>query len=279
MTAFFVNSFAQDTDPAERHTFTYDGLEREFWLYVPDSPTKDMPLVFVLHGYGGKAEGYRREMTEVAKEEGFAVCYPQGRKNSVGKTGWNVGYPTQQDLKDDDVALVTYLAHNLQQEYGFSTKNTFLSGMSNGGEMCYILAWSADTTFSALASVAGLTMRWLYDGPKGTRPIPFMEIHGTGDKTSHWDGDPDGKCGWGAYVSVPSAVSAIVAQNKCAGYEKTELPLLNPDSRKITLHRYFAGENNYEVRLYEVENGPHSWAMKDMDTCREIWNFFKLYLR
>ena len=280
-TAFFgvVSAQTKTDDPAVKHTFTYNGMEREYWLYIPDSNPKDMPLVFVLHGYGGKAAGYRREMVEVAREEGFAVCYPQGRVNSVGKTGWNVGYPSQADLKDDDVALVIDLAHKLQDEYGFSRKNTFLSGMSNGGEMCYLVAWSQDTTFSAIASVAGLTMRWLFDGPKGTRPVPFMEIHGTSDKTSHWEGDPDGKYGWGAYVSVPSAVSAIVSQDKCAGYEKTELTPLSPESRKVTLHRYFAGENGSEVRLYEVTGGTHSWALKDMDTCREIWNFFKLYLR
>jgi len=275
---------AAQTRDAVPHAFTYDGREREYRLFIPEGAPEGIPLVMVLHGYGGQAEGYRPEMMDVAQEEGFAVCYPQGRENSVGKTGWNVGYPTQQDLPDDDVALVTWLAKELQREYGFSKENTFLTGMSNGGEMCYLLAYSADTTFSALASVAGLTMKWLYDGPRGSRPIPFLEIHGTADKTSHWEGDPEGQYGWGGYTSVPTAVAALVTQDGCAGYERTELPLKSPDARQVILHRYSGGRaapsgHPCEVRLYEVREGKHSWAMDDLDTCREIWDFFKQYLR
>lgn len=268
-----------------KESFRFDGRERSFQLYIPENSPMGIPLVMVLHGYGGKAEGYRPEMMELASEEGFAVCYPQGRENSVGKTGWNVGYPTQADLKDDDLALVTELARLLQNKYGFSEKNTFLAGMSNGGEMCYLTAWSGDTTFTALASVAGLTMKWIYDGELPGRPIPFMEIHGTADKTSRWEGDPQGQYGWGAYLSVPSAVSAMVTLDRCPAYQRTELPLKTPEARQVVLHRYYGGLPAWEggpateVRLYEVVEGKHSWAMNDLDTCREIWNFFKEYLR
>ena len=268
-----------------KESFRFDGRERSFQLYIPENAPMGIPLVMVLHGYGGKAEGYRPEMMEVGSEEGFAVCYPQGRENSVGKTGWNVGYPTQADLEDDDLALVTELARLLQKKYGFSEKNTFLAGMSNGGEMCYLAAWSSDTTFTALASVAGLTMKWIYDGELPKRPVPFMEIHGTADKTSRWEGDPQGQYGWGAYLSVPSAVSAMVTLDRCPAYLRIELPLKTPEARQVVLHRYYGGLPAWEggpateVRLYEVVEGKHSWAMNDLDTCREIWNFFKEYLR
>ena len=39
------------------------------------------------------------------------------------------------------------------------------------------------------------------------------------------------------------------------------------------------GGPSCEVRLYEVVDGKHSWAMNDLDTCREIWRFFREYLR
>ena len=180
---------------------------------------------------------------------------------------------------------MTYLAKLLQRKYGFSKENTFLAGMSNGGEMCYLLAWSGDKTFTALASVAGLTMKWIYDGRMPRRPVPFMEIHGTADKTSRWEGDPAGQYGWGAYLSVPSAVSAMVTLDRCPAYERTELPLKGPDSHQVILHRYsgglpaWKGGPSCEVRLYEVVDGKHSWAMNDLDTCREIWRFFREYLR
>ncbi|MBO4536225.1 MAG: esterase, partial [Bacteroidales bacterium] len=87
-------------------TIRYKGHDHTYYLYIPSSAGEKCPLVMVLHGYGGKAKGYRPEMMEVAAEEGFALCYPQGEANSVGKTGWNVGYPSQADLKSDDIAYI-----------------------------------------------------------------------------------------------------------------------------------------------------------------------------
>ena len=34
-------------------TFRHKGLEREYFLYLPDGMKEDAPLVIVLHGYGG----------------------------------------------------------------------------------------------------------------------------------------------------------------------------------------------------------------------------------
>ena len=53
---------------------------------------------------------------------------------------WNVGYPFQAGLKTDDVDFLCKLARYLQKEYNLSRHNTFLTGMPNGGEMCYLMA-------------------------------------------------------------------------------------------------------------------------------------------
>ena len=59
----------------------FKGEEREYFLLVPDSLGPSRPLVVMLHGYGGKAEGYRPEMAEAARRHGFALCIPQGLKD------------------------------------------------------------------------------------------------------------------------------------------------------------------------------------------------------
>lgn len=275
-----IASHAQE---ARECTIRYKGNDHTYYLYIPASAGENCPLVLVLHGYGGNAKGYRPEMMEVADEGGFALCYPQGEKNSVGKTGWNVGYPTQADLKSDDIAYIRFLAKSLVREHHFSEKNVFLSGMSNGGEMCYLQAYSNDRTFAAIASVAGLTMKWLYDSRKPRRPVPFMEVHGTADKTSLWEGDPAGEHGWGGYMAVPIAVAALVAADGCTAYS-CEAPAF-PRSDRVTLHRFYDGQPAWkngpatEVLLYQVEGGSHSWSLKDLDTCREIWQFFKKWMR
>ena len=123
-----------------RYTMKYKGEVRTYWLYVPEGSNPATPLVLVLHGYGGSAEGYCPSMLEVAEREGFAVCYPQGEKDAKGKTGWNVGYDVQQGLERDDVGFVKALVKHLRKTHRIGKDNVFMSGMSNGGEMTYFMA-------------------------------------------------------------------------------------------------------------------------------------------
>ena len=135
------NAFKSAVKPEERCTkvvFKDQGLERTAWLYVPENADRvDMPLVVVLHGYGGTAPDGSFKFFELADKEGFAICWPQGAKDGTGHNCWNVGYPFQSDYKIDNTAYLRRLVKKLQKEYGASTKNVFLTGMSNGGEMCY----------------------------------------------------------------------------------------------------------------------------------------------
>lgn len=260
----------------------HDGMERSYWFYMPEGLQKGAPLVLCLHGYGGNAEDCRPELIEVAKEEGFAVCYPQAMKDPVGKTGWNVGYPFQKGMKINDVDFISFLVKHLQKKFDLSRKNVFYSGMSNGGEMCYLMALKRPDVFAAYASVAGLTMEWMHKELSPKKAVPLMEIHGTVDGISNWNGDPDNKGGWGEYISVPQAVGVWVAEARCTHEVTEELPLIR---NKVILHRYVGGEPAWkngpavEVRLYEIVDGNHTWGLEDMDTCREMWKFFSMYLR
>ena len=255
----------------------YKGEVRTYWLYVPEGATASTALVLVLHGYGGSAEGYCPAMLEVAEREGFAVCYPQGEKDAKGKNCWNVGYDVQQGLKRDDVGFVKALVKHVRKHHGIGKDNVFMSGMSNGGEMTYFMAYKYPELFNAFASIAGLTMEWAYKAWRAKRPVPFMEVHGTADKTSMWEGDPQDTGGWGAYLSVPQAVGYWVAQARCTHEETSELPLKG--EHPVILHRYMGGDDGIEVRLYEVQGAKHSWHLADMDTCEEMWAFFRQYLK
>ena len=275
----FTEASAQE---ARKFTMKHGGMEREYWLYLPSDIKPDAPLVILLHGYKAKAEGYRPEMMTVAEENGFALCYPQGAVDGKGKTCWNVGYPFQKDLKTDDVDFICTLTRHLQKKYGLSRENTFCTGMSNGGEMCYLLACLKPEVFAAFAPIAGLSMEWSYRKFDAKKAVPLMEVHGTADKTSRWDGDPFNEGGWGAYLAVPQAVAYWAAKARCTHEETSELPLIR---NKVILHTYKGGEPAWkdgpatEIRLYEVVGGKHTWALNDMDTCREIWKFFSIYLR
>ena len=47
----------------------------------------------------------------------------------------------------------------------------------------------------------------------------------------------------------------------------------------VVAHRFVGGTGGNEVWLYEVVDGGHSWAEKDMDTSEEIWRFFGRFVK
>ena len=256
-----------------------DGIKRAYKLYLPKNIKPNAPLVFALHGYGGSFNFDDVGLNEVADRYGFALCYPQGSKDSRGNNCWNVGYPFQADMTVDDISFLCTLAKHLQKQHSLSRRNTFCTGMSNGGEMCYLLAYDKQNTFAAVAPIAGLTMEWMPRHYTRTRPIPLFEVHGTEDRVSEWTGDLENNGGWGAYIAVPDAINKWVECNKCAKTECVTLPHKNNDSHTVIAHKYTAGRHGTEVWLYEIIGGGHSWATRDIDTGDEIWLFFSRFIK
>ena len=279
--ALLLCSVATAGTTKKNETITDQGLTRTYHLYIPDNLPSGAPLVFILHGYGGSAESYLNNASltfkKLADEEKVMLCYPQATKDPKPNTGWNVYYPWQIDkMKVDDCEFICNLAKHLQSTYNLSEKNTFLTGMSNGGEMCYLMAYRKPEAFGAIASMAGLTLVEMAKRHDYTKPVAFMEVHGTGDTTSRWEGDPTNQYGWGAYLAVPVAVGAVAAANKCMYQETTVLPKIK---NQVIFHRYYGSPYGKEVHFYEVRNGGHNWATDSFDSCRVIMEFFKSNMR
>ena len=275
--ALLLCSVATAGTTKKNETITDQGLTRTYHLYIPDNLPSGAPLVFILHGYGGSAESYLNNTSltfkKLADEEKVMLCYPQATKDPKPNTGWNVYYPWQIDrMAVDDCEFICNLAKHLQSTYNLSEKNTFLTGMSNGGEMCYLMAYRKPEAFGAIASMAGLTLVEMAKRHNYTKPVAFMEVHGTGDKTSRWEGDPTNQYGWGAYLAVPLAVEAVAAGNKCMYQETKEIAT---KANRIQLHRYYGSPSGKEVHFYEVTNGVHNWATDSFDSCKVIMEFFK----
>lgn len=261
------------------HSLKHKGIEYPYYLYIPQNLPSEAPLVMVFHGYGAQNfPALRYGLNPIADQYGFAVCYPSGPKDPQGKHCWAVGYSfhTDKNWERDDVGFTKRLVHHLQRKYKFSKHNVFATGHSNGGEMSYLLAYKAADTFAAVAPIAGLTMEWMYRNLEPKHPIPLMEVHGTKDTISRWNGDPDNKDGWGEYIAVPRAVSLWAAVNRCTHEASEELPQLR---NKVIVHRYVDGINGNQVWLYEIIGGEHDWADKDLNVAAEIWKFFSLYVK
>ena len=69
-------------DNTPEYTLQSGGIERTYRLHIPEQMPEQGPLVIVLHGYGNPRPGV---LNETADRYRFAVCYPQGEKDSRGR--------------------------------------------------------------------------------------------------------------------------------------------------------------------------------------------------
>ncbi len=262
----------------------YAGFNREYYLFIPESIEPEASLIFVFHGYSGSAEGIMEYsgMNQIANENGFAVCYPQGTIDNYNNAFFNVGYEFHWNETVDDVGFIISLAQHLQDEYDFSEINTFSTGMSNGGDFSYLLGCQASEYFRAIAPNAGIMMEWIFETCEPERPIPLLEIHGTNDNVSWWDGDIDNVDGWGSYVGVDEAIQLWKEINSCTGFMVDTLPdIYENDGSYVITEKYLNGVNNNEVWLYKIVNGGHDWpgvwGNMDIHASDVIWEFFNQF--
>ena len=279
-----------ETGFVEERVIEHQGLKRSFLIYVPENIKENAPLVVAIHGYTSTAKilmGYSG-INQIADVEGFMVAYPQGTKDSRDNNFFNVGYEFHSDSKVNDVNFIREIVLNLTKDYKLNSKRVFATGMSNGGDMSYLLACTSSDLFTAVAPVAGVMMKDTLENCNPEKKIPIFEIHGTKDSISKFEGDMNNEDKWGAYYDLPSTIEFWV--NKHALNEKETIQLENKnteDGTTITFERYWSDESQREVWFYIVNDGNHTWpgmtglfsrtANQDINSAEEIWKFFSKF--
>ena len=295
LTLFFITFYisCENNQSDNISLFEIDGKTREYILYIPKNIRPNASLVFVLHGLGGTNSHIREytRMDMVADKHGFAVCYPQGIESSEntihtqkGSTFWNVGYDIHKNEIVDDLSFLKSLAIFLQQEYNLDSEKTFCTGMSNGGDMSYLLGCEAPEIFNAIAPITGCMMGWIYESCDKNDPIPVFQVHGTMDSVTYYYGDVDNRDKWGIYMGVESTIKFWADRNQCTvSIVDTLIDINKEDGSFIIREKYTNGINNNEVWFYKVINGGHDWPQgwpqnsgnQDLNTSEEIWKFFQ----
>lgn len=268
---------------AQTFNFSHNELTRQYFYYEPEGLQANAPLVFVLHGYSGNITSIKdyTQMNKVADENKFAVCYPSGTKDEWGNRFWQVGYEFHESEAVDDVSFISELALYLQNEHNLSKQNTFVTGMSNGGDMSFLLSCQANHFFKAFAPVCGTIMNNRFE--YCTAPVSIFAINGDNDNTTWYNGDLDNIGEWGAYLGIPEIINRFVEVNECTDNTTEALPNTNTnDGSSVEFHRYYNGINTNEVWLYKVLNGGHDWpggsGNRDINASEEVWKFFEKYL-
>lgn len=257
---------------SETRTIDVDGVSRDFRLYIPRGLSDDPALVVMMHGGLGSARQAERAYgwNDEADAAGFVVAYPEG----VGRT-WNAGNCCGGAARDgvDDVAFITALVTELQDEFGIASGRTFATGMSNGAMMTYRLACETDL-FAAIAPVAG-TIVTTCDVPV---PTSVLHIHGLDDGTVRMDGEPGD--GIGDVDGMPIAdVNALWrAADGCAEPVVVEEPPVTTSASVCADDR--------RVVLVTVADAGHQWPgsvaregatdqpSDALDATTVVWEFF-----
>jgi polyhydroxybutyrate depolymerase len=279
----FVSAAAADSTPAAAparvwnsgtHHLTFDGRERTFVLDVPQELKPGAPLVMVFHGFTGSAKEMR-ELTgfaKVSQEHGFVAVYPEGTRDSKGRSFFNVGYEFHRDQTVDDVRFARSLAERLTRDFGLDSRAVFATGFSNGGDMSFLLGAQREPFVAAIAPVAGTMMESWAKYFRPAARISVLAVNTRDDKTTFWNGDLNNRDGWGPYLGTEAVLDLWV---KGLALERSERKNL---SKAIVLSHWSTATDPTEARLYVLEAGGHRWPPtlgdRSETTAETIWRFF-----
>ena len=253
-------------------TILYDGLNREYLLYIPDSYDRktSIPLMLNFHGFGGSASEYiiEADMRSLAESDTFILVYPQGSYLN-GYPHWNA-CPTGGDNKSDanDFGFVESMINEISSQFNVDMKRIYAAGYSNGSMMAYGLANYKSELISAVASVSG----GMLDCTGNTsHPMPIVHLHGTSDIILPYNGS----FGWN---SAQSTLDYWINFNNTT--INPNISTYNSEGMTIEHYVYGQGDNSVSVEHYKYIGGDHEWfraAYQGQSTSELIWNFVSRY--
>ena len=264
---------------------------RSYLVHVPPKydPKKPTPVVLVLHGAGmnGRMMAWFCGFSKKADEAGFIAVYPNGTGLADLLLTWNAGgfQGWAAERQPDDVAFIAKLLDDLATVVTVDPKRVYVTGMSNGGMMCYRLAAELSDRIAAIAPVAG-TMAIDNYNPK--RPVPVMHFHGTADKLVPFGGPGSRTPKFLGFKSVEDTIKICAKANGCPEEPKVvKLPDKAGDGTSVTKKTYGPGKDGAEVVLFVIEGGGHTWpgqqppvgfigkSTKNISANDLIWEFFQ----
>lgn len=262
----------------------FDGMERSYWVYLPDGydGNEKLPLVFVFHGFTSNAKELMSyaDFRSGADEHGMILVYPEGTLLD-NVPHWNVGGWTNKSTTDD-VGFVGAMIDAMAEKYAVDLDRVYSTGHSNGGYLSIKLACEMSDRIAAVASVSGLMTPEMYAGCSPSRPVPMMEIHGFNDPLVLYGG-----VYW--TVSVDETIDFWREKNGCVGDGIMEvMPASEKTSFESCVEHYsFANEEGtVMVEHYKVIGGGHEWLNSinaqgdsnwDINTIETILDFFEKF--
>lgn len=143
-------------------------------LYVPETydPARPPPLVVALHGGSGNGGDFLWTWLRQARSRGLLLVAP----TSPGRT-WTLDDPGA------DGEVIEHILADVQARWPVDPTRRLLTGMSDGGTLCYGLGLQDGQPFTHLAPVAAAfhPVLMMLAHPARIRGLPIHILHGARD--------------------------------------------------------------------------------------------------
>lgn len=245
--------------------------------YIPGTP---MPLVLLLHGFGGTGAGIEAylQFEPLSDEFGFIYAHPRGSLNEQAQRFWNAtdaccGFGSEVD----DSGYLSTLIDEIKAQLTVDERRVWIAGHSNGGFMSYRMACDHPDVVAAIASLAGAT----WDDPAdcaSSGPVHALQIHGTSDGTVLYSG---GLINGIPYPGAVESVEMWATNDGCMLTTDTSQPNLDlvPGlaGDETTVTRYVDGcDQDGSSELWTIMGGGHSPAFSS-NFSRAVVEWFYLH--
>jgi poly(hydroxyalkanoate) depolymerase family esterase len=149
------------SSPQGRIPWVLTPPERNYRLYIPasnETTTDKRPLLVMIHGCRQDARTFAAatRMNALADEHGFAVLYPDQSDMANGHRCWN-WFETETLAKRGEVAILLAMIDRAVKRASADPENVAIAGLSSGGALAALLAYSHPDRFSSVAVHSGLT--------------------------------------------------------------------------------------------------------------------------
>jgi poly(3-hydroxybutyrate) depolymerase len=156
----------------EKHTITFLGRTREYFLYVPPGISADhpAPLLMTLHGSGGKGSTFPEFWKDLADKEGIVVVGP----NAIESARW--------DSRQDGPQFLHDVVEEVRAKYPIDGRRMYLFGHSAGAVFGLQMAALESEYFAAAVMSAGaIEPAYFKIFDYADRKIPMGIVIGTKD--------------------------------------------------------------------------------------------------
>jgi len=264
------------------HKLAVNGVERTYYLYVPDQLPSGAPLVIMLHGYGSDGRAVVRDFGwETEADRGrFVVAGPDASRTFPGATpdrrnrrSWNAGVAGEAGGVEhsDDVGFIVAVIDDLARNTGIDRRRVYVAGFSSGGQMASRLGQEIAGRLAAISMSASQVV--VFPRPP-SRGVPILFSAGDLDPVTPVEG---------SRVELPGAPSFVREAHRtlvdrwrmldgCPAAHRVPSP-------KDTIVEVSAPcRNGSEVRYILMQGVAHEWPTNHpINLTRVSWEFFKRF--